>query len=136
MKIHLLGPTCSGTSTLGKLIADSLNIPWFDTDELSWVKTDPPFTTMKERAQRIKNLKEVFEHNNSLVLSGAVIPWGNFIVNYLDIVIYKYVDQEIRLRSSISACFAVLLILCLHRKRESSKPFSKSPLTASLLTLL
>jgi shikimate kinase len=98
MKIHLLGPTGSGTSTLGKMIADYYGIPWFDTDEISWAKTDPPFTEMKRRDQRVKILKEIFENNNSLVLSGAAISWGNFIGNHLDIVIYKYVEQEIRIK--------------------------------------
>ena len=98
MKIHILGPTCSGTSTLGRLIAGKYNIPWFDTDEISWIKTDPPFTIIKEREERIKILKEIFINNSSLVLSGAIIPWGDFIKEYLDIVIYKYVEQDIRIK--------------------------------------
>jgi adenylate kinase family enzyme len=32
MKIHLLGPSGSGTSTLGKMIADKFNFAWFDAD--------------------------------------------------------------------------------------------------------
>ena len=98
MKIHLLGPSCSGTSTLGKLIADKYNIPWFDTDEIFWIKTDPPFTTKRERNERIEILKQNFEKNNSLVLSGSALQWGGFIKEYLDIVIYKYVEQDIRIK--------------------------------------
>jgi len=98
MKIHLLGPSCSGTSTLGKLIAEKYNIPWFDTDDIFWVKTDPPFTTKRERNERIKLLKDVFDKNNSLVLSGSAIEWGDFTKDYLDLVIYKYVEQEIRIK--------------------------------------
>ena len=98
MKIHLLGPSCSGTSTLGKLIGEKYNIPWFDTDEIFWIKTNPPFTTKRERNERIKILKEMFKENSSLVLSGSAMEWGDFIKDYLDVIIYKYVIQEIRIK--------------------------------------
>ena len=98
MRIHLLGPSGSGTSTLGKLIAENFNIPWFDSDEISWIKTDPPFTINRKRDERIKLLKEILMNNNSFVLSGAVRTWGDFISDYLDIVIYKYVEQQIRIK--------------------------------------
>ena len=102
MKIHLLGPSCSGTSTLGKLIAEKYNIPWFDTDEIFWIKTNPPFTTKREKNERIKLLGEIFQKNNSLVLSGSAMDWGDFIKNYLDIIIYKYVEQETRIKRLIA----------------------------------
>jgi adenylate kinase family enzyme len=44
MFIHLLGPSGSGTSILGKAISQRLNIPWFDSDDIFWIKTDPPYT--------------------------------------------------------------------------------------------
>jgi adenylate kinase family enzyme len=98
MKIHLLGPSCSGTSTLGKLIAEKYSISWFDTDDIFWVKTEPPFTVKREINERIKLLEEIFEKNKSLVLSGSAMKWGDFIKDYLDIIIYKYVEQEIRIK--------------------------------------
>jgi shikimate kinase len=98
MKIHLLGPSCSGTSTLGKLIAEKYNIPWYDTDEIFWLKTDPPFTKKREKDERIYLLKNIFGMNKSLVLSGSAIGWGDFIKEEVDIVIYKYVEQKIRIK--------------------------------------
>ena len=97
MKIHLLGPSCSGTSTLGKLIAEEYKIPWYDSDDIFWIKTDPPFTHKRDINERIKLLESIFESNNSLVLSGSALKWGNSIKKLLDIVIYKYVDQNIRI---------------------------------------
>jgi adenylate kinase family enzyme len=72
MIIHLLGPSGSGTSTLGKVIAERLNIPWYDTDDLFWMKTDPPFTTIREKEKRILLLQEILENNKSWVLSGSI----------------------------------------------------------------
>ncbi|MDR1330291.1 MAG: shikimate kinase [Oscillospiraceae bacterium] len=102
MKIHLLGPSCSGTSTLGKLIAEKYKIPWYDTDEIFWIKTDPPFTAKREINERKIMLKEIFEKNYSLVLSGSAMEWGDFIKEYLDIIIYKYVKPEIRIKRLIA----------------------------------
>jgi adenylate kinase family enzyme len=101
MKIHLLGPSCSGTSTLGKLISEKYNIPWFDTDDIFWVKTDPPFTIKREVDERINILKKIIDENNSFVLSGSALKWGDFMKEYLDLVIYKYVDQETRIKRLI-----------------------------------
>ena len=98
MKIHLLGPSCSGTSTLGKLIAEKYNISWFDTDDIFWIKTDPPYTTKRDKNERINLLREIFAKNNSLVLSGSAMDWGDFIRDHLDLVILKYVDQENRIK--------------------------------------
>jgi len=44
MKIHILGPSCSVTITLGRALSENLYIPWFDSDDIFWVKTDPPYT--------------------------------------------------------------------------------------------
>jgi len=98
MKIHLLGPSCSGTSTLGKLIAEKYSIFWIDTDDIFWIKTEPPFTTKREIDERVKLLKDLFEKNESLVLSGSALKWGDFIKDYLDLIIYKYVEQDIRIK--------------------------------------
>ena len=98
MKIHLLGPSCSGTTTLGKLISAELNIPWFDSDDIFWIKTNPPFTQKREINERIKILKDVFSKNESLVLSGSALKWADCIRDSLDLVIYKYVNQEIRIK--------------------------------------
>jgi adenylate kinase family enzyme len=98
MKIHLLGPSCSGTTTLGKLIAEKYDILWFDTDDIFWIKTEPPYTTKREKNERIKLLEDIFTKNVSLVLSGSALEWGDFIKNYLDLIIFKYVDQENRIK--------------------------------------
>ena len=98
MKIHLLGPSCSGTSTLGKLISEKYSIPWFDTDDIFWIKTDPPFTEKRERGERIKLLEDIFAENGSWVLSGSAMGWGDFIRGYADIIIYKYAEQETRMK--------------------------------------
>jgi adenylate kinase family enzyme len=60
MKIHLLGPSCSGQSTLGKLISQKYQIPYFDTDDIVWIETDPPFSIQRKNIEKMELLKEIF----------------------------------------------------------------------------
>lgn len=71
LKIYLLGPSGSGTSTLGREIADRMGIPWFDSDDFYWIATDPPFTVKREIEERKRCLKETLDGNVSWVLSGS-----------------------------------------------------------------
>jgi adenylate kinase family enzyme len=43
-RIHILGASGSGTTTLGAALADRLGHPHVDADSLFWLPTDPPFT--------------------------------------------------------------------------------------------
>ncbi len=63
MKIHLLGPSGSGTSTLGKALGDRLGRPWFDSDDFFWIPTDPPFTTKRPADERGRLLAATLAEN-------------------------------------------------------------------------
>jgi len=98
MKIHLLGPCGSGTSTLGRLIARKYGYTWFDSDDFYWYKTDPPYTKKREMDDRVNLLHSTLGKHDSWVLSGSVLNWGNELRNVFDIVVYLYVEQEERIR--------------------------------------
>ena len=42
-KIHILGASGSGTTTLASELSKRINYTHFDTDDYYWLKTDPPF---------------------------------------------------------------------------------------------
>ena len=46
--IHVMGASGSGTTSLGRALADRLDIAHLDTDDFFWLPTDPPFTTPRE----------------------------------------------------------------------------------------
>jgi adenylate kinase family enzyme len=98
VRIHLLGPSGSGTSTLGKLVADRYGYPWFDSDDFFWCRTDPPFVKIREREERIDLLKNELSGGSSWVLSGSIMGWGDFLKPFFDLVIYKYVEPEARMK--------------------------------------
>lgn len=98
MKIHLLGPSGSGTTTLGKIISEKYDILHIDSDDVFWMPTDPPFSVKRKSEARSDLLKSITRQNDSWVLSGSCMGWGDFIKEELDLVIYKYLEPEERIR--------------------------------------
>ena len=41
--IHIAGAAGSGKTTLARALGGALHLPWYDTDDYYWVKTDPPY---------------------------------------------------------------------------------------------
>ena len=98
MKIHLLGPCGSGTSTVGRLIAKKYNYAWFDSDDFYWHKTNPPYTQKRTIDERINLINATLEQYDSWVLSGSMLKWGNHLRDAFDLVIYLYVDKDKRIK--------------------------------------
>jgi len=46
-RIHLMGASGSGTTTLGRALAQRLGCPHFDTDHYFWFPTAPPFEKIR-----------------------------------------------------------------------------------------
>lgn len=97
MKIHLLGPSGSGTSTLGDALSKELNVPWFDSDDIYWERTNPPFTVIRSLVERQKILREIDSNNDSWIISGSMLEWGDFLRDKMELIIYLYVDKETRI---------------------------------------
>ena len=97
MRIHLLGPSGSGTTTLGKNLSNHFKIKHFDTDDFFWLKTDPPFLDIRPKTERIDLLKITIKQYDSWVLSGSILDWGDFLIPEFNVVIFKYICQEVRI---------------------------------------
>jgi hypothetical protein len=82
---------------VGKALGERLRIPWFDSDDFFWIATDPPFTTKREKEERSRLLRETLGGLDSWILSGSAMGWGDYVKEVVDLVIYKYVDQDTRL---------------------------------------
>lgn len=96
-RIHILGASGSGTTTLAKLISTHLNCECFDTDEYFWELTNPPFQKKRYIKERKKLLKDSLNSSKRWVLSGSLCGWGDEFIPYFDLVIYLWIPQDIRL---------------------------------------
>jgi adenylate kinase family enzyme len=96
-RIHILGASGSGTTTLGKALAQTLDYRHFDTDDYFWLSTDPPFQHERDRAERQALLDADLGRHEGWVLSGSLCGWGDVFIPSFDLVVFLWVPQEIRL---------------------------------------
>jgi adenylate kinase family enzyme len=96
-RIHITGASGAGVTSLGRALADALAISHHDTDDYFWLPTTPPYREMREVADRLRLMREVFLDRSDWVLSGSLDGWGDPIIPFLDSVIFSYVPSAIRL---------------------------------------
>lgn len=95
-RIHILGGSGSGTTTLGRALAAELSVPFFDTDTYYWKPTDPPFVLKRPVPERLELLhRDLNAH--SWILSGSLCSWGDSIVPLFTQVVFLRLDNSIRL---------------------------------------
>jgi adenylate kinase family enzyme len=87
-RIHVMGASGSGTSTLARGLANAFDSQAFDTDDFYWKPTDPPFTDKRPVAERIALMQEVFLPRRDWILSGSFTSWGAPIVPRFTHVIF------------------------------------------------
>jgi hypothetical protein len=59
-RIHITGASGAGVTSLGRALANALAIPHHDTDDYFWQPTTPPYQKMRERADRLRLMQEMF----------------------------------------------------------------------------
>ena len=97
-RLHLVGASGSGVTSLGRALADTLAIPHHDTDDYFWQPTVPPYQKKRERTERLRLMQEVFLPRADWILSGSLEGWGDDIIPHFDLVIFLSTPREIRLR--------------------------------------
>lgn len=93
-KIHIMGASGVGTSTLGQQLAKVLPHVQLDSDDYFW---EYKYTKQTEINDRLTRLKQDLDYKESWILSGAVCGWGDGLRAYFDLVIFLWIPQEIRL---------------------------------------
>ncbi len=96
-RIHILGASGSGTSTLGSELARRLNVAHVDSDSFFWLPPDPPYTTplpVEERQALLTRRLPVTAH---WVFSGAATRWAAPLEQHYDLVVFLRLDPAIRM---------------------------------------
>lgn len=97
MRIHILGASGSGTSTLGRALAGALGAPFFDADDFYWEKTDPPYQTPRPPEARTAAIEGAVEGLPSWIISGSMMGWGDVLIPRFDLAVYLSIPPELRL---------------------------------------
>jgi adenylate kinase family enzyme len=96
-RIHILGASGSGTSTLGAALARRLGVPHADSDSFYWLPTDPPYTTPRPMEERQALLLRTLPVDAHWVFSGAATKWAAPLEPYCDLVVFLRLDPEVRM---------------------------------------
>lgn len=101
-RIHVVGASGSGTTTLGAALASAMGVPHQDSDHFFWLPTEPPFTTQRPQDERLPMLKAALPAEGSWVISGSLLSWGREVEDRFDLMVFLYLDPEIRMARSIA----------------------------------
>jgi adenylate kinase family enzyme len=97
-RVHVLGASGSGATTLGRVLASHWSVPHADADDYFWVPTAPPYVEKRADADRIRLMREVFVSREAWVLSGSMLGWGEEIVEECDAIVFLALDPAERIR--------------------------------------
>jgi len=95
-RIHILGASGSGTTSLGRSLCARHGWTHLDTDDFFWLKTDPPFTAIRPEPERIALLGGALEAPD-WVLSGSLCGWGDRFIPLFDLVVFLTLPTPIRI---------------------------------------
>ncbi|MGG0287297.1 AAA family ATPase [Peribacillus butanolivorans] len=100
MKVQIIGGSGSGKSTLAKFISEKQNIKWIDTDHYLW--KDDSFTENNPIEKRRELYQKDMESDSSYVASGSVFSWCPKGFNNLDLLVFLFLDEAVRMERLLS----------------------------------
>ncbi|NIG53378.1 adenylate kinase [Chitinophaga sp. Cy-1792] len=98
MKLHILGASGSGVTTLGNALAHYLDIPYFDSDNYFWLPTVPPFSQRRDAAERNAMISTELAKQDSWVFGGSVVNWGENVFPVFDLIVFLWIPAPVRMQ--------------------------------------
>ncbi|WP_354345781.1 ATP-binding protein [Phyllobacterium ifriqiyense] len=99
--IYITGASCSGVTTLGRSFASYSGVRHVDCDEFYWFPTNPPFTTKRPPADRVRLIREALGEGG-WVLSGSFDGWGDSLIEDVDLIVFIYTPTPIRMERLVA----------------------------------
>ena len=96
-RLHIVGASGAGTTTLARALAPRLGAVHLDTDDFFWLPTDPPFEKIRERGERQRLLGDALARRPAWVLSGSLCGWGDLFIPRFDLVVFLWLPPGIRM---------------------------------------
>jgi adenylate kinase family enzyme len=98
MKIHIMGASCAGSTTLGNTLAGLWGYTYLDTDAYFWQPSDVPFTVRRTFQERNELLKQELKKHENVIVGGSLINWGQDWQTFFDLVVFLYVPPAVRMK--------------------------------------
>lgn len=96
-RIHILGASGSGTTTLGAALAARLSLPHHDSDDIFWMPTDPPFTTRRAIAAKHALLRARLPESGDWVFSGSSLKWAAPLHPFYTLIVFLRLEPGLRM---------------------------------------
>jgi adenylate kinase family enzyme len=96
-RIHVVGASGSGTTSLASTIATRYGHRHLDTDDFFWMPTSPPYREKRPREERLVRLRQALLGSGPWVLSGSLCGWGDPLIPEFELVVFLIVPTEVRL---------------------------------------
>ena len=97
MRVHIVGASGAGTTTLGRALAGQLGVAHLDTDDYFWLPSTPDFQVIRERSERQALLGGDLRRHPGWTLSGSLCGWGDPFIPLFDLVVFLWVPPDVRL---------------------------------------
>ena len=78
--IHIFGASGSGTSTLGRALAEKTGFRFMDTDDYYWLPAEPMYTLKRPIPERLALMVRDLDECSDAVLSGSLVGWGDPLI--------------------------------------------------------
>ncbi|EUJ47221.1 AAA family ATPase [Paenilisteria rocourtiae] len=99
VRIHVMGASGAGTSTLGRALANRLGVPFFDTDNYYW---EEKYNIKRVIEKRLEMMEQDFAGHQDWILSGALSNWGMSLERLFDVVVFLEVPRDVRLERLVN----------------------------------
>jgi adenylate kinase family enzyme len=96
-RLHIVGASGSGTTTLGQALATALGYRQFDADSYYWLPTQPPFKEKRDKAERLRLLLGDLSSCDRSIVSGSVVGWGEELESGFDLIVFLSIPRALRL---------------------------------------
>ena len=97
-RIHILGASGSGTTTLGEALATHLALLFFDSVQFYWENWPIDFLKKREPDVRERLLHASLSSATEWILSGSIDGWKSEIENRFSHLIFLYLEPTLRMQ--------------------------------------
>lgn len=97
LRLLITGASGTGTSTLGRVVAEALHGEWLDADDYYWLPTEPPFQVKRTPTDRLALMLTRLRRTDRAVVSGSVVNWGSELEDSFDLVVFLTAPTTVRL---------------------------------------